>query len=173
RLVETFVYFVLQNTSYPDVIQRHKHQHSAFNSLKSAQPEDSEFDLFRYILFKNVTYPLFFFAGFLWQTNEKKIIFGQVISMYLNMLNNLRGPKDQDHVTTIIEAMEYYKQKYNEGLKKADDLIELSKLPLNETKMQRKAVAELYQVVEKLHAEQNQRKRRSRSPKLCKPHFRG
>nr|XP_056702481.1 interferon gamma-like [Euleptes europaea] len=99
----------------------------------------------------------------LWsEGREKKILLAQIISMYWKMLKNSTNIGTAKHVMKIVNALELYKDKYNESLKKATDITELAKLPMSDFKLQRKAVVELYSVLQEVNKEENQRKRRSK-----------
>ncbi|XP_048357517.1 interferon gamma-like [Sphaerodactylus townsendi] len=100
----------------------------------------------------------------LWsEGKEKKILLAQIISMYWKMLKN---STNITHVRNIVDALEFYKTKYNESLKKATDIIELAKLPMSDFRLQRKAIVELYPVLQEVNKEENQRKRRSKKLSL-------
>ncbi|XP_061493804.1 interferon gamma [Rhineura floridana] len=99
----------------------------------------------------------------LWsQINEKKILLAQMISIYWEMLNNLNNTQNPKDIRSLVEVLQVYKMNYSESLKKAKDLIEIAKLPMNDAKIQRKAVAEFYDVMLEVNKEESQRKRRSR-----------
>ncbi|XP_054843743.1 interferon gamma-like [Eublepharis macularius] len=101
----------------------------------------------------------------LWsEGKEKKILLAQIISIYGKMLKNSTNIGTAKHIWNVLEALEIYKTKYNESLKKATDIIELAKLPISDFKLQRKAVVELYRVLQEVNKEENQRKRRSKKP---------
>ncbi|KAH0616663.1 hypothetical protein JD844_027952 [Phrynosoma platyrhinos] len=76
------------------------------------------------------------------------------------MLNNL--PKNSAHVKELKEALEVYKTNYNDSLNRANDLIQLAKLPMDNYKIQRKAALEMILVLQEVKIEENKRKRRSR-----------
>ncbi|XP_058047611.1 interferon gamma [Ahaetulla prasina] len=119
------------------------------------------------------------FKSGLWkEANEKKILFAQMISMYSNMLKNKTKTQIPEHLREIIEAVEQYKTEFSESLKKANDIIEVANLPMNDVKIQRKAVAELFRVLSEVNIEEKKRERRSRgqNPRKQKrhiPNFRG
>ncbi|XP_039198606.1 interferon gamma [Crotalus tigris] len=119
------------------------------------------------------------FKNGLWtEANEKKILLAQMISMYSNMLKNKTKNQTPEHLREIIEAFEQYKTQFSESLKKANDIIEVANLPMNDVKIQRKAVAEMFRVLFEVNTEENKRQRRSRgqSPRKQKrhiPNFRG
>uniref|UniRef100_A0A670YPL8 Interferon gamma n=2 Tax=Pseudonaja textilis TaxID=8673 RepID=A0A670YPL8_PSETE len=85
-----------------------------------------------------------------------------MISMYSNMLKNKTKTQTPEHLREIIEALEQYKTEFSESLKKANDIIEVANLPMNDVKIQRKAVAEMFRVLSEVNIEENKRQRRSR-----------
>ncbi|KAG8137855.1 hypothetical protein E2320_003797 [Naja naja] len=98
------------------------------------------------------------FKSGLWtEASEKKILLAQMISMYSNMLKNKTKTQTPEHLREIIEALEQYKTEFSESLKKANDIIEM-----NDVKIQRKAVAEMFRVLSEVNIEENKRQRRSR-----------
>ncbi|XP_053112019.1 interferon gamma isoform X2 [Hemicordylus capensis] len=113
------------------------------------------------------------------QVEEKKILLAQLISMYLKMLTDISKTRTAKHIRDIVGALEDYEIKFSESLKKANDLMELVKLPMNDVKIQRKAVKELYHVLLEVHKEENkERRKRSRrhNPQVqnrCKPNLSG
>ncbi|XP_015261186.1 PREDICTED: interferon gamma-like [Gekko japonicus] len=115
----------------------------------------------------------------LWsEGKEKRILLAQIISMYWKMLKNSTNIGTAKHIRNLVNALELYKTKYNESLRKATDIIELSKLPLTDLKLQRKAVVELYPVLQEVNKEEIQRKRRSKKPnpqrlQRLRPYHRG
>ncbi|XP_060101022.1 interferon gamma-like [Heteronotia binoei] len=101
----------------------------------------------------------------LWsEGKEKKILLAQIISMYWKMLKNSTSIGTRKHIRNLVNALEFYKTKYNESLRKATDIIELSELSMTDLKLQRKAVVELYPVLQEVNKEEVQRKRRSKKP---------
>ncbi|XP_032076540.1 interferon gamma [Thamnophis elegans] len=119
------------------------------------------------------------FSSGLWtEANEKKILLAQMISMYSDMLKNKTKTQTPGHLRELIEALEQYKTQFSESLKKANDIIEVANLPMNDVKIQRKAVAEMYHVLSQVNVEEIKRLRRSRgqNPRKQKrhiPNFRG
>ncbi|XP_077197046.1 interferon gamma [Paroedura picta] len=112
--------------------------------------------------------------GSLWsEGKEKKILLAQIISMYLKMLKNSTNIGTAKHIRNLVDALELYKTKYNESLKKATEIIELSKLSMTDLQLQRKAVVELYLVLQEVNKEETQRKRRSQRLQRPRPHRRG
>uniref|UniRef100_A0A8C5RHK7 Interferon gamma n=1 Tax=Laticauda laticaudata TaxID=8630 RepID=A0A8C5RHK7_LATLA len=85
-----------------------------------------------------------------------------MISMYSKMLKNKTKTETSEHLREIIEALEQYKTEFSESLKKANDITEVANLPMNDVKIQRKAVAEMFRVLSEVNIEENKRQRRSR-----------
>ncbi|XP_042326248.1 interferon gamma-like [Sceloporus undulatus] len=111
----------------------------------------------------------------LWsQTSDRRILIAQIISKYLEMLNNLTNSTNTPkHVVDLKEALEVYKIDYSDSLKRASDLIQLAKLPMSDYKIQRKAASEMYSVLQQVKIEENKRKRRRRrqNPRNQKRHI--
>ncbi|KAM8820363.1 interferon gamma [Eudromia elegans] len=82
------------------------------------------------------------------EKNEKRIILSQIVSMYLEMLENT--DKTQGHVRRISEELFTLKNSLPDGLKKLKDLMDLAKLQMSDLKIQRKAVNELFSVLQTL-----------------------
>ncbi|XP_066490619.1 interferon gamma [Tiliqua scincoides] len=100
----------------------------------------------------------------LWaEANEKKILLGQLISMYSELLKTIFKNKRSKHVKDIIAALEVYKTHYSDGMKKAEELLQLAKLPMNDAKIELKAIMELRTVLLEMNKEEVRRKRRSRA----------
>ncbi|NXI95155.1 IFNG protein, partial [Psophia crepitans] len=101
------------------------------------------------------------------ERNEKRIILSQIVSMYLEMLKNADTSKA--HVKHISEELSTLKRSLPDGLKKMKDLMDLTKLQMNDLKIQRKAVNELFSVLKKLEEPSTSLKRkRSQSQRRCK-----
>ncbi|NXR85618.1 IFNG protein, partial [Hypocryptadius cinnamomeus] len=101
------------------------------------------------------------------ERNEKRIILSQIISMYLKMLENT--DKSKAHVRNIAEELHTLKDSLSDGSKKIEDLKDLTKLQMSDLKVQRKAVNELFSVLQKLGDTSSSRKRkRSQFQRLCK-----
>uniref|UniRef100_A0A8C8SIS3 Interferon gamma n=1 Tax=Pelusios castaneus TaxID=367368 RepID=A0A8C8SIS3_9SAUR len=83
------------------------------------------------------------------ETAEKKIILSQIVSMYLKMFQNL-GPAKSENVTNIERILYSLSTKLNESFIKVKDLQELEKLQMNDLKIQRKAINELFPTLQKL-----------------------
>ncbi|XP_062838661.1 interferon gamma [Anolis carolinensis] len=98
----------------------------------------------------------------LWsQPNEKKILIAQIISKYVQMLNNITKTPAPQYIKELREALEDYKKNYNESLMKANDLIHLAQLPMDNLRTQRKAVLEMTRVLQEVKKEESRRRRRS------------
>ncbi|XP_044305797.1 interferon gamma-like [Varanus komodoensis] len=110
------------------------------------------------------------------QTKERKILLAQIISMYHTMLSNISKSQSSEHIRDLKEALKDYERKYSEYLEQAKDLIKLSKVSMDDSKIQRKAAAEIFQVLQQVNVEENRRKRRRRqNPQVQKgyrPSFR-
>ncbi|NXP65041.1 IFNG protein, partial [Chloropsis cyanopogon] len=101
------------------------------------------------------------------ERNEKRIILSQIISMYLKMLENTDSSKA--HVRNIAEQLHTLKESLSDGSKKIEDLKDLTKLQMSDLKIQRKAVNELFSVLQKLGDTSSSHKRkRSQFQRLCK-----
>ncbi|NXT62283.1 IFNG protein, partial [Chaetops frenatus] len=101
------------------------------------------------------------------QRNEKRIILSQIISMYLKMLENT--DRSKAHVRNISEELHTLKESLSDGSKKIEDLKDLTKLQMSDLKIQRKAVNELFSVLQKLGDTSSSHKRkRSQFQRLCK-----
>ncbi|NXU19224.1 IFNG protein, partial [Pardalotus punctatus] len=101
------------------------------------------------------------------ERNEKRIILSQIISMYLKMLENT--DRSKAHVRNISEELHTLKESLSDGSKKIEDLKDLTKLQMNDLKIQRKAVNELFSVLQKLgDTSSSQKRKRSQFQRLCK-----
>ncbi|NXT38300.1 IFNG protein, partial [Pelecanoides urinatrix] len=101
------------------------------------------------------------------ERNEKRIILSQIVSMYLEMLNNT--DKSKAHVKHISEELYTLKDSLPDGLKKMKDLMDLAKLQMSDLKTQRKAVNELFSVLQKLvETSTSLKRKRSQSQRRCK-----
>ncbi|XP_005039482.1 PREDICTED: interferon gamma [Ficedula albicollis] len=101
------------------------------------------------------------------ERNEKRIILSQIISMYLKMLENT--DRSKAHVRNIAEELHTLKESLSDGSKKIEDLKDLTKLQMGDLKIQRKAVNELFSVLQKLGDTSSSHKRkRSQFQRLCK-----
>ncbi|CAM5084831.1 unnamed protein product [Eretmochelys imbricata] len=102
------------------------------------------------------------------ETTEKKIILSQIISMYLKMFENIRPATSKLHVKNIRNALYTLNNSLTESFKKVNDLMELARLPMNDLKIQRKAVNELFPTLQKLlldHPTTHVKRKRSQSQK--------
>ncbi|NWV29150.1 IFNG protein, partial [Origma solitaria] len=101
------------------------------------------------------------------ERNEKRIILSQIISMYLKMLE--KTDRSKAHVRNISEELHTLKESLSDGSKKIKDLNDLTKLQMSDLKIQRKAVNELFSVLQKLGDTSSSHKRkRSQFQRLCK-----
>ncbi|NXQ81793.1 IFNG protein, partial [Nyctibius grandis] len=101
------------------------------------------------------------------ERNEKRIILSQIVSMYLEMLENT--DKSKAHVRHISEELYTLKNSLPDGLKKVKDLTDLAKLQMSDLKIQRKAVNELFSVLQKLvEISPSSKRKRSQSQRRCK-----
>ncbi|NWU56713.1 IFNG protein, partial [Dromas ardeola] len=101
------------------------------------------------------------------ERNEKRIILSQIVSMYLEMLENT--DKSKAHVRHISEELYTLKNSLSDGSKKAKDLMDLAKIQMSDLKIQRKAVNELFSVLLKLEETSSSLKRkRSQSQWRCR-----
>ncbi|NXH50868.1 IFNG protein, partial [Dicaeum eximium] len=101
------------------------------------------------------------------ERNEKRIILSQIISMYLKMLENT--DRSKAHVRNIAEELHTLKESLSDGSKKVEDLKDLTKLQMSDLKIQRKAVNELFSVLQKLGDTSSSHKRkRSQFQRLCR-----
>ncbi|NXK01891.1 IFNG protein, partial [Herpetotheres cachinnans] len=100
------------------------------------------------------------------ERNEKRIILSQIVSMYLEMLENT--DKSKAHIRHISEELYTLKNSLPDGLKKMKDLMDLTKLQMNDLKIQRKAVNELFSVLQKLEPSTSLKRKRSQSQRRCK-----
>ncbi|NXK93948.1 IFNG protein, partial [Formicarius rufipectus] len=101
------------------------------------------------------------------ERNEKRIILSEIISMYLKILENT--DKSKAHVRNISEELYTLKASLSDGSKKMEDLRNLTQLQVNDLKIQRKAVNELFSVLQKLGDTTNSLKRKRRQfQRQCK-----
>ncbi|NXO51909.1 IFNG protein, partial [Aramus guarauna] len=101
------------------------------------------------------------------ERNEKRIILSQIVSMYLEILQN--ADKSKAHVRHISEELSTLKDSLPDGLKKMKDLMDLTKLQMSDLKIQRKAVNELFSVLKKLlETSTSFKRKRSQSQRRCK-----
>ncbi|NWX40365.1 IFNG protein, partial [Steatornis caripensis] len=101
------------------------------------------------------------------ERNEKRIILSQIVSMYLEILKNT--DKSKAHVRRISEELYTLKSELPDGLKKMKDLMDLAKLQMSDLKIQRKAVNELFSVLQKLvETPTSLKRKRSQSQRGCK-----
>ncbi|NXI39375.1 IFNG protein, partial [Galbula dea] len=82
------------------------------------------------------------------ERNEKRIILSQILSLYLEMFKN--SDKSKAHIRHISEELCTLKNNLSDGLNKMKNLKDLAKLQMSDLKIQRKAVHELFSVLQKL-----------------------
>nr|ADG60261.1 gamma interferon [Agapornis roseicollis] len=104
------------------------------------------------------------------ERNEKRIILSQIVSMYLEMLTSLKVThQSKAHIKHISEELYTLKNSLPDGLKKLKDLKDLEKLQMSDLKIQRKAVHELFSVLQKLvETPTSLKRKRSQSQRRCK-----
>ncbi|NWH82479.1 IFNG protein, partial [Piaya cayana] len=101
------------------------------------------------------------------ERNEKRIILSQIVSMYLEMLENT--DKSKAHIRHISEELYTLKNSLPDGLKKMKDLMDLSKLQMTDLKIRRKAANELFSVLQKLvETPASLKRKRSQFQRKCK-----
>ncbi|NXE72688.1 IFNG protein, partial [Cochlearius cochlearius] len=101
------------------------------------------------------------------ERNEKRIILSQIVSMYLEMLENT--DKSKPHVRHISEELYTLKNSLPDGSKKMKDLMDLAKLQMTDLKIQRKAVNELFSVLQKLvETSTSLKRKRSQPQRRCR-----
>ncbi|NWS75061.1 IFNG protein, partial [Crotophaga sulcirostris] len=101
------------------------------------------------------------------ERNEKRIILSQIVSLYLEMLENT--DKSKAHIRHISEELYTLKNSLPDGLKKMKDLMDLSKLQMSDLKIQRKAAHELFSVLQRLvETSTSLKRKRSQFQRKCK-----
>uniref|UniRef100_A0A8C8B362 Interferon gamma n=1 Tax=Otus sunia TaxID=257818 RepID=A0A8C8B362_9STRI len=101
------------------------------------------------------------------ERNEKRIILSQIVSMYLEMLE--KTDMSKAHIRHISEELCTLKSTLRDDLKKKNDLVDLTKLQMSDLKIQRKAVNELFSVLQKLvETSTSLKRKRSQSQRRCK-----
>ncbi|PKU48553.1 interferon gamma [Limosa lapponica baueri] len=100
------------------------------------------------------------------ERNEKRIILSQIVSMYLKMLNNT--DKSKAHVRHISEELYTLKNNLDDGSKKVEVIMYLANLQMSDLKTQRKAVNELFSVLQKLVENSTIKRKRSQSQLRCR-----
>ncbi|NXG82026.1 IFNG protein, partial [Stercorarius parasiticus] len=101
------------------------------------------------------------------ERNEKRIILSQIVSKYLEMFENI--DKSKAHVRHISEELYTLKNNLPDGSKKAKDLVDIAKLQMTDLKIQRKAVNELFSVLQKLvETSTSAKRKRSQSQWRCR-----
>ncbi|NXN35491.1 IFNG protein, partial [Rhinoptilus africanus] len=101
------------------------------------------------------------------ERNEKRIILSQILSKYLEMLKD--ADESKAHVRNISEELYTLKNSLSDGSKKAKYLMDLPKLQMSDLKIQRKAVNELFGVLQKLvETSASLKRKRSQSQRRCR-----
>ncbi|NXW29256.1 IFNG protein, partial [Phaetusa simplex] len=101
------------------------------------------------------------------ERNEKRIILSQIVSRYLEMFENI--DRSKAHVTHIANELRTLKDRLPDGSKKAKDLMDIAKLQMTDLKIQRKAVNELFSVLQKLvETSTSAKRKRSQSQWRCR-----
>ncbi|NXG62789.1 IFNG protein, partial [Hemiprocne comata] len=101
------------------------------------------------------------------ERNEKRIILSQIVSKYLEMLKDT--DKSKAHVRHIFEELFTLKNHLLDGSEKIEDLKNLEKLQMSDLKIQRKAVNELFSVLQKLvETSASLKRKRSQSQRKCR-----
>ncbi|KFQ34527.1 PREDICTED: interferon gamma [Merops nubicus] len=100
------------------------------------------------------------------ERNEKRIILSQILSMFLEMLENT--DKSKAHVRHITEELYTLKNSLPDGSKKMKDLMDLAKLQMSDLKIQRKAVNEMFSVLQKLVETPTSLKRKRSQCQRCR-----
>ncbi|XP_052524272.1 interferon gamma [Tympanuchus pallidicinctus] len=99
------------------------------------------------------------------ERNEKRIILSQIVSMYLEMLENT--DRSKPHIKHIAEELYTLKNNLPDGVKKVKDIMDLAKLQMNDLRIQRKAANELFSVLQKLVDPPSSKRKRSQSQRRC------
>ncbi|XP_040401486.1 interferon gamma [Cygnus olor] len=100
------------------------------------------------------------------ERNEKRIILSQIVSLYLEMLK--KTDMSKPHIKNLSEQLSTLRDTLSDDFKKFKDLVDLSNLQLTGLKIQRKAVSELFSVLQKLLETSTLKRKRSQSPKRCR-----
>ncbi|XP_009996037.1 PREDICTED: interferon gamma [Chaetura pelagica] len=101
------------------------------------------------------------------ERNEKRIILSQIVSKYLEMLEHT--DKSKAHVRHIFEELFTLKNHLINDSKKIEDLKNLENLQMSDLKIQRKAVHEMFSVLQKLvETSASLKRKRSQSQRRCK-----
>ncbi|NXI61290.1 IFNG protein, partial [Anseranas semipalmata] len=100
------------------------------------------------------------------ERNEKRIILSQIVSLYLEMLENT--DKSKPHIRHIAEELYTLRQSLSDDFKKAEDLLDLAKLQMTDLEIQRKAASELFSVLQQLLEPSTLKRKRSQSQRRCK-----
>ncbi|KAK2506187.1 hypothetical protein MC885_017139 [Smutsia gigantea] len=98
------------------------------------------------------------------EENDKKIIQSQIVSFYFKLFESLKDNQVVQKSMDVIKEDMFVKF-FNSSTSKLDDFQKLIHIPVNDLKVQRKAISELIKVVNDLSPRSNLRKRkRSQSP---------
>ncbi|XP_035201127.1 interferon gamma [Oxyura jamaicensis] len=100
------------------------------------------------------------------ERNEKKIILSQIVTLYLEMLK--KTDMSKPHIKNLSEQLNTLRDTLSDDYKKFKDLVDLSNLQLTGLKIQRKAVSELFSVLQKLLETSTLKRKRSQSSKRCR-----
>ncbi|XP_054255976.1 interferon gamma [Indicator indicator] len=101
------------------------------------------------------------------ERNEKRIILSQIVSMYLKMFENT--DKSKAHIKQISEELYTLKTSLPDGSKKMKDLMDLAKIQMSDLQVQRKAVNELFSVLQKLmEPAASHKAKRSQAQRRCR-----
>ncbi|XP_021240789.1 interferon gamma isoform X1 [Numida meleagris] len=99
------------------------------------------------------------------QSNEKKIILSQIVSMYLEMFENTDQSKP--HIKHISEELCTLRDSLSDGVKKVKDIMDLAKLQMTDLRIQRKAANELFIVLQKLVDPPSLKRKRNQPQRRC------
>ncbi|XP_023440603.1 interferon gamma [Dasypus novemcinctus] len=93
------------------------------------------------------------------EESDKKIIQSQIVSVYFKIFDNLKDNQIiQKSMATIKEDL--IAKFFNSSSSKLNDFLKLIRTPVNDLKVQRKAVNELFKVMNDLSPKSNLRKRK-------------
>ncbi|KAF6339493.1 interferon gamma [Rhinolophus ferrumequinum] len=93
------------------------------------------------------------------EESDKKIIQSQVVSFYFKLFESL---KDNQLIKSSMEAIkeDLSVKFFNSSSSKMEDFKKLIQIPVNDVKVQRKAISELFNVMKDLSPSSNLRKRK-------------
>ncbi|KAM6216415.1 interferon gamma [Rhynchocyon petersi] len=95
------------------------------------------------------------------EESDKKIIQSQIVSFYFKIFENLKDHQSINKSMGLIKE-DLFVRFFNSSQSKRDDFLTLIKTPVNDRAIQRKAVSELFKVLEDLPPRSNQKKRKRR-----------